>query len=67
MAKKRNPLACPSCQTKLIESCCKCSGVIITCPHCGASILFDIDENGRMRLSYEPQACEEPLPKVATK
>ena len=66
MAKKRNPLACPSCQTKLIESCYKCSGVVITCPHCAASILVDIDENGRMRLSFEPQA-DEPLPKVAVK
>lgn len=59
MAKKRNPLACPSCQTKLMESCCKCIGVMITCPHCGASILVDIDENGRMRLSYEPSEPEQ--------
>lgn len=61
MAKKKNPLACPSCQTKLMESCCKCIGVMLTCPHCGASILADIDENGRMRLSYEPPASEKRL------
>ena len=48
MAKKKNPLSCPSCMTKLME------GVIIVCPHCNASILADIDRNGRMRLSVEP-------------
>lgn len=54
MSKKRNPLACPTCMTKLMEVTGHCEGVIITCPHCGASILADIDENGRMRLNVEP-------------
>ena len=66
MAKKKNPLACPSCQTRLMESCGKCIGVMLTCPHCGASILADIDESGRMRLSYEPPTIEKPSLKVAT-
>lgn len=60
MAKRKNPLACPSCQTKLLDGCGQCSGVIITCPHCGASVLADIDESGRMRLSVEP-VREQPL------
>lgn len=55
MARKKNSLACPSCQTKLLDGCERCTGIIITCPHCGASVLADIDENGRMRLSVEPQ------------
>lgn len=54
MAKRKNPLACPACQTKLLDGCGQCSGIIITCPHCGASVLADIDESGRMRLSVEP-------------
>ena len=58
MARKKNSLACPSCQTKLLDSCQRCMGIIITCPHCGASVLADIDENGRMRLSVEPQAVD---------
>ena len=58
MARKKNSLACPSCQTKLLDGCERCTGIIITCPHCGASVLADIDENGRMRLSVEPQATD---------
>lgn len=54
MAKKKSSLACPACQTKLLEGCNHCAGVIITCPKCGASVLADIDESGRMRLSVEP-------------
>lgn len=54
MAKRKNPLACPACQTKLLDDCGQCKGIVITCPHCGASVLADIDENGRMRLSVEP-------------
>lgn len=60
MAKRKNPLACPSCQTKLLDGCEKCTGIVITCPHCGASVLADIDESGRMRLSVEP-VREQPL------
>ncbi|MBO5481294.1 MAG: hypothetical protein J6A63_08920 [Clostridia bacterium] len=54
MAKKKNPLSCPSCMTKLMEVAGHCEGVIIVCPQCNASILADIDRNGRMRLSVEP-------------
>lgn len=36
-------------------------GVMLTCPHCGAFILADIDEGGRMRLSYEPPVSEKRL------
>ena len=54
MSKRKNPLSCPSCQTKLLDGCSQCTGVIIRCPHCGASVLADIDETGRMRLSIEP-------------
>ncbi len=54
MAKKNSSLACPSCSTKLMEIKGHCEGVIVQCPKCGASILADVDENGRMRLSLEP-------------
>ena len=54
MAKKR-ALACPLCQTKLLDVCNQCKGIIIVCPHCGASVLADIDVSGRMRINVEPQ------------
>lgn len=54
MAKKR-ALACPLCQTKLLDVCNQCKGIIITCPHCGASVLADIEVCGRMRINVEPQ------------
>ncbi len=54
MAKKNSSLACPSCTTKLMEVKGHCEGVILVCSHCGASILADVDTNGRMRLSLEP-------------
>ena len=54
MAKKKNNLSCPSCRHELLEVLGHCSGVIIKCPTCGASILADIDECGRMRLNFEP-------------
>lgn len=65
MAKKKSSLACPACQTKLLEGCNHCAGVIITCPKCGASVLADIDESGRMRLSVEP-LIEKPRQVVTT-
>lgn len=61
MAKKKNPLACPACTTKLLEITGHCEGVYLTCPHCGASILVDVDADGRMRLSLEP--VKEPVPR----
>ena len=51
MAKKKNPLACPSCQTKLMESCCKCIGVMLTCPHCGS--IYALYTDGRHRVSFD--------------
>lgn len=58
MAKNKYSLACPLCQTKLIDRCNCCSGVVIICPHCGASVLADIEISGRIRLSIEPQAIQ---------
>lgn len=58
MAKKRYSLACPLCQTKLLDCCNQCKGIIIVCPHCGASILADIEISGHMRLSIEPQTIK---------
>lgn len=46
MAKRKNILACPSCQTKLLDGCGQCTAVVIICPHCGASVLADIDATG---------------------
>lgn len=54
MAKKKI-LACPACQEKLLHDCTQGTGILIVCPNCGASILADIDDAGRMRLSVEPQ------------
>lgn len=54
MAKKKNPLACPSCATRLFEVMGHCSGIILTCPNCESSILADVDEKGRIRLTCEP-------------
>jgi hypothetical protein len=39
---------------KLLEVAGHCEGVIVACPQCGASILADIDESGRMLLRVEP-------------
>lgn len=64
MARKKNLLACPSCQTKLLDGCGQCTGVIITCPHCGASVLADIDASGRMRLSVEPNTEDMQTPSM---
>lgn len=63
MAKRKNRLACPACQTKLLDSVGHCAGVIVVCSHCGASVLADIDENGRMILKVEP--AQEPPTKPA--
>lgn len=65
MAKKKNQLTCPVCLTRLLESVSHCAGVVVVCPHCGASVLADIDENGRMRLSVEP-VRDQPLRTAAT-
>ena len=54
MAKRKQSLACPVCLTKLMDVSGHCEGVIIVCPKCGASVLADIGEDGRMRLSVEP-------------
>ena len=54
MAKKNNPLTCPYCLTKLLEVTGHCVGVIVKCHHCGASVLADVDETGKMRLSADP-------------
>lgn len=59
MAKNKYSLACPLCQTKLIERCNHCSGIVITCPHCGASVLADIEICGHIRLSIEPQVIKQ--------
>ena len=54
MAKKKSNLSCPSCRHELLEVLGRCSGVIVKCPNCGASILADVDESGRMIVKYEP-------------
>lgn len=65
MAKKNNPLTCPYCLTKLLEVTGHCVGVIVKCNHCGASVLADVDETGKMRLSADPnkaRKCRKRLP-----
>jgi hypothetical protein len=47
---------------KLLEVTGHCEGVIVTCPQCGASILVDIEESGRMLLRFEPtQQKQQPI------
>lgn len=64
MAKKNNPLTCPYCLTKLLEVTGHCVGVIVKCHHCGASVLADVDETGKMRLSADPNKAQE-MPQAA--
>lgn len=64
MAKKNNPLTCPYCLTKLLEVSGHCVGVIVKCHHCGASVLADVDETGKMRLSADPNKAQE-MPQAA--
>lgn len=54
MAKKKI-LACPACRARLLEDCIQGTGLFIVCPQCGASVLADIDDIGRMRLIVDPQ------------
>jgi len=63
MAKRKNRLTCPACETRLLQSVGHCAGVIVVCPQCGASVLADIDESGRMILKVEP--AQEPPTKPA--
>ena len=63
MAKRKQQLACPACLTKLLDVSGHCEGVIIVCPNCGASVLADIGEDGRMRLTVEPTKREIPTVK----
>lgn len=65
MAKKRQLLACPCCQKKLMDVAGYCVGVIIECPNCGSSVLADVGEDGRMRLTVEPVKKELPTNRVA--
>lgn len=50
----RNPLTCSSCKPKLMEETGYYKGVTNICLNCVASVLADIDETERMRLSIEP-------------
>ena len=59
MAKKSNSLTCPYCLTKLLEVNGHCVVVIVKCPHCGASVLADVDESGKMRLSADPNKQQQ--------
>jgi len=54
MAKVKSSLSCPACRQELLEVRGHCAGVLVKCSACGATILVDIDENGRMVLKYEP-------------
>lgn len=53
MAKKKI-LACPACQAKLLQDVTQGTGILMVCPNCGSTVLADIDDAGRMRLSVEP-------------
>lgn len=66
MAKKNNPLTCPYCLTKqLLEVTGHCVGVIVKCHLCGASVLADVGETGKMRLSEDPNKAQE-MPQAAS-
>jgi hypothetical protein len=56
MSRKRIQLACPACRMKLLEVTGHCKGVIVICTQCEASILVDIEENGRMVVRFEPMS-----------
>ena len=65
MARKKQLLACPCCQKKLMDVTGHCVGVIIECPNCGSSVLADVGEDGRMRLTVEPVKRELSIKPVA--
>lgn len=44
---------CPSCG-KLLFEVKTCSGVIVICPQCQSSVKFDVEENGKMKVSLLP-------------
>lgn len=45
---------CPSCGKRLIEVMGSCSGVIILCSQCQASVKLDVENSGKIKVSVEP-------------
>lgn len=45
---------CPSCGERLMEVIGYCSGVVIICPDCKASVKIDVENSGKIRLNLEP-------------
>lgn len=55
MAKKRKPLRCSNCGKLLLEVIGHCSDVQLICPDCSASLLVNIDEDGKQKISLVPE------------
>ena len=59
MPKKQKLLMCPACGRKLLTITGNCSNVYIICEDCESSLLFNIEDNGCMKISLRPSDYSE--------
>lgn len=54
----KNPILCPHCGAKQL-AVSQCKGALIECRECGATLLADVEEDGKMiiRLHPKPRDC----------
>ena len=50
---------CPSCGGKLVEVVGSCSGVIVICPNCAASVKIDVENCGKIKINLEPSEVKK--------
>ena len=66
MKGKQKLLMCPSCGKQLLRIEGSCSKMYIICDECSASLLFNIDEDGCMRISVRPSDYNSGANEIST-